>query len=277
MYLLPSIILAEPTIVGYMRENFLGAELFPCIWPKQETVGCVEAARERVMVNWAARYPHRIFKSVPLNTEIKTAIFLAKAKNGEEIFVAAHIPADKDLGSTGMLKKAIAANGIELVGKLERDMALPRLNSALQKVLDKWRGWDEEALSELEKIEERIAHDALESFRQVKAALEKHIDDPTIKSGMLNPWTLYFYACAHSDCKKTGDKPIRIVHLVDKELAERETASTTNAGTKYHSIIVPNTSLGFEYLKGATSSLENSTYIVYDAITHRKQAQQISL
>jgi hypothetical protein len=274
-----------PTIVRETTDNLFNNNLLQLLSTKPPTDSCISAARKRMTFEhlpdwsgiesvdpWAAEHN----KGVPLELEIKTAFFLTKTKNGEEIFIAAHIPAHKNLVSNGIIKSELKENlGVEITGDLDKSKALAVLNGKLKPLMASFKNEDKLRLIALKKTIMKASKDS--SFGAYIKPLEAHIEKPEVEFGELNPWTLLMLSTYSSQKEwqaQSGVKEVKIIHLVDHELASREGVSTTNAGSRYVSMAIGNTKRAFEYLKFALDQIHEKdfkSYMVSDNLEKKKQ------
>lgn len=277
----------EPTIVVETVNPLFENGLVQLISTKQPTDGCETAAKTRITFE---NYPFTNFnevksptqfdewmlskfKGVELNVEIKTALFLCKDEKGIEFFLACHIPANKNLESNGNIKNAVKELfGITIKGDLDKNRALSKLNSAIIPLLEDFKNEDIQVLEELLQDPNNT-----EKYPTNIRALEAHIENPSIKFGELNPWTLQRIQCLTKDeeWQKLGVEKLNILHLVDEELILRQGVSTTNAGSGYISMALNDTSKAFLYIKEMLKQVGEENAIKAYAISRDKQKNEI--
>jgi hypothetical protein len=268
-----------PAIVIETTKTLFENRLLQLISAKLPTPSCEAAARTRITFDSMPTPPIDLdgapdfdswaeenYPGVPLEFEIKTALFVARKADGTEIFIAVHIPADIELASNGVLKTKIRESlGIAIVGDLDKKTALAKLNGYLRPLFGAFRAEDEDSLSETGEQESFAA-----------TVLRAHIDKPNLEFGQLNPWTFLMLSTysREADWQQAGVTELPIIHLVDSGLAKREGFSTTNAGSRYVSMTIANTTRAFEFLEFGLKQAfgdDSKLYAVCDGLEKVKQ------
>jgi hypothetical protein len=258
-----------PKIVSSVVDHMYECGLIEIISTKPKTDNCESAAKTRFSFNhmplppidlngeksfddWMRKY----YEGVPLEVEIKTALFSAKKKDENQVFIAAHIPATKNLASNSIIKSEIKNElGIEIVGDLDKNTALAKINGILKPFFDDCRICDQQALNELNEFLKNAPTDStiFSNIQPLKAKIEK----PELDFGELNPWTLTSLTLDSKNdyWKSKGIQAFDIIHLVDIDLIKRTGISTTNAGSRHISMTLSNTHNAFQYMASVLNQI----------------------